>query len=199
MNDRLFIYVMRIRDDKKQEALLLATIKLVNEIGFAASSVAKIAREAGVSPATLYIYFKNKEDLLVSTYLEIKQGMGKAMLEGFDEAAPLYETLHQVWKNTFTYVVQNPEEFRYVEQFSNSPYSDKVDPQKVQEQFEPLLLAIRHGIEQKIIKNVSLDVLGAFLIHPIMVLANPRHCKTFHATEENVAAAFSMAWDAIKR
>ncbi|MBU0970455.1 MAG: TetR/AcrR family transcriptional regulator; helix-turn-helix transcriptional regulator [Proteobacteria bacterium] len=48
---------------------------------FAASSVSKIAKEAGVSPATIYVYHKNKEDLLVSTYIEIKKNMGLAMIE----------------------------------------------------------------------------------------------------------------------
>lgn len=189
---------MRTRDDKKQEALYLATIKLVNEIGFAASSVSKIAKEAGVSPATLYVYFKNKEDLLVSTYLEIKLGMGASMLEGFDESAPVHDIFHRVWQNTFQYVSVNREEFRYAEQFSNSPYSGLVDRARVEESFAPLLRVVRQGIEQKILKDVSLDVFGAFLIHPIMVLANPNHCKSFTSTEENIETAFRMAWDALR-
>lgn len=189
---------MRTRDDRKQEALYLATIKLVNEIGFAASSVSKIAKEAGVSPATLYIYFKNKEDLLVSTYVEIKQGMGSAMLEGFDESLPIHDIFHRVWHNTFAYVSSNPEEFRYAEQFSNSPYSELVDPLRIQQSFEPLLRVIQRGIDEKVLKNVSLDVFGAFMIHPIMVLANRSHCKTFEATHENIEIAFRMAWDALR-
>ena len=37
---------MRTKDDEKAAALFEATVKLVNEIGFASSSVSKIAREA---------------------------------------------------------------------------------------------------------------------------------------------------------
>ena len=50
---------MRTKDDQKKEALFKATIKLVNEIGFASSSVSKIAKEANVSPSTIYVFFKN--------------------------------------------------------------------------------------------------------------------------------------------
>lgn len=189
---------MRTRDDKKQEALLLATIKLVNEIGFAASSVSKIAKEADVSPATLYVYFKNKEDLLVSTYIEIKQSMGIAMLDGLDEDQPIHDIFHLVWRNTFVYVSANLEEFRYAEQFSNSPFSELVDKQKLEENFKPILRIIQKGIDQKIIKNVSLDIIGAFMFHPIMVLANPNHCKIFEPTEDNIETAFRMAWDALR-
>ncbi len=189
---------MRTKDDKKQEALFLATIKCVNTIGFAASSVSKIAKEAGVSPATLYIYFKNKEDLLVSTYVEIKQGMGAAMLEGFDEELPVRDIFHRVWNNTFVYVAKNREEFRYAEQFANSPYSELVDKLRIQATFEPLIRVIQRGIDQKIIKDVDLDIFGAFMIHPIMVLANPNHCKCFESSEENIEIAFRMAWDALR-
>jgi len=42
---------VRAKDEIKQEALFEATIKVVNQIGFASSSVSKIAREAGISPA----------------------------------------------------------------------------------------------------------------------------------------------------
>lgn len=189
---------MRTRDDKKQEALFLATLKIVNEIGFASSSVSKIAKEASVSPATLYVYFKNKEDLLVSTYLEIKMSMSAAVLAGLDEEKPLHDILHKVWCNTFSYVSSNREEFRYAEQFANSPYSELVDRSQVEAAYAPLIRIIKRGIEQKIIKDVDMDILGAFMFHPILVLANPNHCKSFEPTKENIENAFRMAWDALR-
>ena len=194
----VYYRTMRTRDDKKQEALYLATIKLVNEIGFAASSFSKIAKEAEISPATLYIYFKNKEDLLVSTYVEIKQSMGAAMLEGFDEELPLYDIFRKVWSNTFSYVSANREEFRYAEQFASSPYSELVDKERIQQSFEPLLRVVRRGIEQKILKAVDMDTFGVFMLYPVMVLANPNRCKLFESTDENIETAFRMAWDAVK-
>ncbi len=189
---------MRPRDDKKQEALFLATVQVVNEIGFAASSVAKIVKEAGVSPATLYIYFKNKEDLLVSTYLEIKQGMGEAMLEGFDNQLPIRDIFRRIWLNAFAYVSKNQPEFRYAEQFANSPYSSLVDKQQVERNFAPLMKVIQRGVDEKIIKDVGIEILGVFLIHPIMVLANPNHCKSFQPSPEHIETVFQMAWDAIR-
>ena len=62
---------MRLRDEKKKEAIFDATIALVNEIGFAEASTAKIAKAANVSPATIYIYYKDKQDLLTSIYIEV--------------------------------------------------------------------------------------------------------------------------------
>ncbi len=189
---------MRVKDDKKQEALFLATIKLVNEIGFAASSVSKIAKEAGVSPATLYVYFKNKEDLIVSTYLEIKRDMSATTLIGLSDSIPVHDALRLVWRNMFAYVAANSEEFQFSEQFSNSPYSQLVDQQEVQKYFEPMVRVIQRGIDHKIIKDVHFDILVAFLFYPIRILANPSHCNTVVLNDENIDTAYRLAWDAIR-
>ncbi|HCY84714.1 MAG TPA: hypothetical protein DHV36_06225 [Desulfobacteraceae bacterium] len=58
---------------------------------------------------------------------------------------------------------------------------------------------ITRGIEQKIIKDVDLDTIGAFLFFPVVALASPRHSKDFEMTRKNIDTAFSLAWDAIRR
>ena len=194
----IYLRAMRIKDDLKEAALFEATVKLVNEIGFASSSVSKIAKEAGVSPATIYVYYKNKEDLLVSTYIEIKQNLSKAMLSGFNDQMPIRDIFRNVWFNMFEYISNNLEYYKFVEQFSNSPYSSLVNRQEVEQYFVPLVKVLQTGIEQKIIKNVNFDILTAFMYHPITVLANPGLCQDFELSEDNIETAFTLAWDAIK-
>jgi AcrR family transcriptional regulator len=189
---------MRSKDDIKQEALFEATVKLVNETGFAASSVSKIAKEAGISPATIYIYYKNKEDLLVSTYVEIKKNIGRAVHENFDETLPIRDILKQVWFRMFNYISEHPDYFQYTEQFANSPYQALVDKKEIETFFEPVIRVLCRGIEQKIIKNVDFHILTAFIFYPILALSNARVCLDFELTQDNIEAAFTMAWDAIR-
>lgn len=59
---------MRLREAKKvatREALQAAALRLFAERGYAATSCADVAAEAGVSPATLFRYFPTKEDLVL--------------------------------------------------------------------------------------------------------------------------------------
>ncbi len=189
---------MRVKDEFKQDALFNATIKLVNEIGFVASSVSKIAKEANVSPATIYVYYENKEDLLVSTYMAIKKKLGAAILSDFDPQLPIRDIFRNLWMNMFVYINETPEYFQFTEQFSNSPYSDLVDKKEVEKSFEPVMKALQNGIEQKIIKNVEFDILAAFMFYPIYSLSNKRLCANFDKAEKNIETAFNMAWDAIK-
>ncbi|MFC2134381.1 TetR/AcrR family transcriptional regulator [Bacteroidota bacterium] len=189
---------MRIKDENKQEAIIKATVKLVNEIGFVSSSVAKIAKEANVSPATLYIYYKNKEDLLVSTYVQIKQKMSAALLKDFDDTLPFRDILYKFWRNGFHFISANRSFYQFTEQFSNSPYSDLVNKDEMEKHFAPMIKVLQKGIEQKVIKDVSFDILAAFIFYPMMILSNPKHCAAFELNEENIEKAFILAWDAIK-
>ena len=109
----LIIYFkgMRYKDEAKQNAIVEATVKLVNQIGFAATSTSKIAKEANVSSATIYIYYKNKEDLLISTYVDIKNKMGEAVLKNFDDSQPIRDILKNSWLSLFTFISVNPGDF----------------------------------------------------------------------------------------
>lgn len=189
---------MRNKDIHKQEAIIDATVELVNEIGFVSSSVSKIAKKANVSPATIYIYYKNKEDLLVSTYIEMKKKMSKALLRDFDETKPFRDTLLRVWLNTFAFLKENRALHQYSEQFSNSPYSDLVDHKELEKHFEPIFKVLQNGIDQKVIKDVPFEVLSVFIFFPIMNLSNPKMCRGIEFDNKIVETSFNLAWDAIK-
>ena len=195
----IYFNVMRVKDALKQDALFKATVKLVNEIGFVSSSVAKIAKEAGISPATVYIYYKNKEDLLVSTYLNIKKEYCAAMLEGFDESKPIRDIFRKAWYQLFTYIEANPADFQFTEQFANSPYTELVNKKEIDDLLMPLFKVVHRGIEEKVIKDVSMDILGAFIFYPILTLANKKLCAQFSPKNQvEIDTAFKLAWDAIK-
>ena len=189
---------MRYKDEAKQDAIIKATVKLVNQIGFVASSVSKIAKEANVSPATIYIYYKNKEDLLVSTYVDIKKKLSEAILRDFDDSQPIRDILKASWLKTFNFISKNPDDFQYTEQFANSPYSSLVDKSEVDKHFEPIIKVIHRGIQQKIIKDVPLDIVLIFVYYPVAILSNPQASAKFNCDEKCIETAFSMTWDAIK-
>ena len=170
----------------------------MKEIGFVASSVSKIAKRANVSPATLYIYYKNKEDLLISTYVEIKKKLSTAMLKNFDESKPFRDILFKVWLNSFEFIKKNRSLYQYSEQFSNSPFTDLVNHDDLEEHFEPLFKVLQKGIDQKVIKDVPFEILTAFIFYPVMNLSNPKLCRNLNFNKEIVEKAFTLAWDAIK-
>jgi TetR/AcrR family fatty acid metabolism transcriptional regulator len=61
---------MRNKNSDKHQRILDAAVKVFAQKGFFQSKVSEIAREAGVADGTVYLYFKNKDDLLISIFEE---------------------------------------------------------------------------------------------------------------------------------
>jgi TetR/AcrR family fatty acid metabolism transcriptional regulator len=59
-----------MKDENKHKKILKAAIKVFAEKGFYNSRVSEIAKEANVADGTIYLYFKNKDDILISLFEE---------------------------------------------------------------------------------------------------------------------------------
>ena len=80
----------------KSEAILRAAIKVFARSGFFNAKVADVAREAGVADGTVYLYFKNKDDILVSIFNYV---MDEALDQGrkrLDEVTDPREKLKRI-------------------------------------------------------------------------------------------------------
>ncbi|KAB2495723.1 TetR/AcrR family transcriptional regulator [Priestia endophytica] len=58
------------RNRPKFKQILDAAVVVIAEHGYHSSQVSKIAKQAGVADGTIYLYFKNKEDILISLFQE---------------------------------------------------------------------------------------------------------------------------------
>ncbi|APH04145.1 TetR/AcrR family transcriptional regulator [Bacillus weihaiensis] len=54
----------------KYRQIIDAAVIVIAENGYHQAQVSKIAKQAGVADGTIYLYFKNKEDILVSLFQE---------------------------------------------------------------------------------------------------------------------------------
>ncbi len=62
---------MAKRSGEKHQIILDAAVKTFSRTGYHRTRVSDIAREAGVADGTVYIYFTNKEDILISLFQNI--------------------------------------------------------------------------------------------------------------------------------
>ncbi len=58
------------KDNEKHHRIIEAATKVFAKNGFYQSKIAQIAKEAGVADGTIYIYFENKDDILISLFEE---------------------------------------------------------------------------------------------------------------------------------
>jgi TetR/AcrR family fatty acid metabolism transcriptional regulator len=58
------------RGDDKRGRILAAAVRIFSRKGFFNSKVSEIARASGVADGTIYLYFRNKDDILISIFEE---------------------------------------------------------------------------------------------------------------------------------
>jgi len=64
---------MRYKSDEKYRKIIAAATKIFSQKGFFKAKVSEIAKEAGIADGTVYIYFKHKDDILISLFEEKMQ------------------------------------------------------------------------------------------------------------------------------
>src|SRR5438552_6814062 len=75
-----------------------------------------IAKEANVSPATIYIYFENRQDMLNKTYTHVKREMAAVFIKGLKPELSVDEAFKVIWSNFHKYAVKNSAKFSFTEQ-----------------------------------------------------------------------------------
>jgi len=159
--------------------------------------MAKIAKEAKVSPATIYIYFENKEDLFTKIYIDIRKKMGQAAINGLEDNKSVEEQFKIIWHNYLTYSLENIDFIVYRENFEQTSMMKKIQ-EKDFELFNYITDLIQRGIKQKCIKNLPLTLLTSFAFMPIITLLKFHSQGIINIDDKLINQASNLAWNAIK-
>ena len=77
----------------KRDRIIKAAIEVFAKNGFYNSKISEIAKKAGIADGTIYLYFKNKDDILISLFEEeMKKIIGRVRKE-IDRASDPLEKL----------------------------------------------------------------------------------------------------------
>jgi TetR/AcrR family fatty acid metabolism transcriptional regulator len=95
------------RGNDKRERILAAAERVFARAGFFAARVSEIAREAGVADGTIYLYFKSKDDLLISLF-ESRMSLVNRTLGEAIAGLPPRDALHAFIRTYFQLVHDEP-------------------------------------------------------------------------------------------
>lgn len=136
------------KERPKYQQIIQAALEVIAENGYHASQVSKIAKKANVADGTIYLYFKNKEDILISVFRE-RMGQFINKIEKSIED-----------KETASEKLQTLIEMHYV-QLTESPYLAKVTQLELRQSKPELRREIN-----KVLKSY-LDVIDSIIEHGI--------------------------------
>jgi len=106
MNDYSFILSkgsMRLvkRNKPKFKQIIEAAVVVIAENGYHQAQVSKIAKQAGVADGTIYLYFKNKEDILISLFREKMGSFVEKIQKEIEGISSLSEKLYVMIEKHF--------------------------------------------------------------------------------------------------
>lgn len=112
MNESSFIFLFLVvnslkKDKPKYKQIIDAAIIVIAENGYHQSQVSKIAKQAGVADGTIYLYFKNKEDILISVFEEKMEVFADNLKEILKEDISASEKLYKMIENHFKVLASN--------------------------------------------------------------------------------------------
>ena len=164
---------MRKRDDDKERRIKEAVISLILQEGFHGASISKIAKIAEVSPATVYVYYENKDDMLRDIYIEYSEEIFGHLLSGVNREMGGRQLIEALVRSYYDYIVGHREIFSFVEQFSNCPsLAKRCTGQRGVYRIYSLIEDMR---EHQIVKDYNGDNLMAILFYPVKAIAFNSH------------------------
>lgn len=86
----------QILQDFRTRSLLESTRRVIATRGFDAVTMEGVAREAGITKGGIYLYFRNKDEMVLAAIEEIALEMVKGIEDSVDAQAPPWEKLCQV-------------------------------------------------------------------------------------------------------
>ena len=105
--------------ERRKQAILLAARQVFARKGFEPATLEAVAREAGLAKGTLYLYFKNKEDLYFHTAVHVLESLQSSILEQAQRASGALDRLRAIALGQFDFFVRHRDTLQLLAPFSN--------------------------------------------------------------------------------
>jgi len=190
------------RPDKRGE-ILGAALQIIAEQGFHGAPMAMIAEKAGVAAGTIYCYFESKDILIKELYRDIEEKLLEALREGYQTERPIRERFLHLGTGFLKYWSTHPLEFKYMEQFHNSPYGAALRrgrfAKETKDNCLPYPILFEQGISQQVIKDLPDVVLFALAFGPMITLTRDHILGFIVLDDQLIEKTITACWDGIRQ
>jgi AcrR family transcriptional regulator len=196
---------MRTRNIDKVQLVKQKAIELIVKNGLEGFSMNKLAKACNVSVATLYIYYKDRDDLIIKVAVEEGKLMGDAMIKDFDPELPFEQGLRKQWENRYNYMVANPILGLFFDQLRSSSYQQEFLSSFLKG-FQVVVGKFMHNvIERGEIEAIPFEVYWSVAFAPLYNLirfeteGQSMGGKPFKMTDEILWKTFDLVVKALKK
>lgn len=187
----------KIKD--KRSAILKSALHELSQQGFHETNMRKIADRAEIAVGTIYMYFKNKEELLHALYAQISKEVNELIEENLSSSLPLKKNFITVWSALLKHYIERPDHTDFILSYMNSSYVKNYDLSEEEEQIlSPIYPVLTNAVENNLIKNLSIPALIALTHGPIMSLALMNRYDNVDMKDLDIDLYANACWHAIR-
>ena len=196
---------MRTRDADKEKLVISKAIEQIVQDGFQGFSMNKLAKACNISVATLYIYYQDKDDLIMKIGEEIGVDFFASTVKDFSPEMPFEEGLWKQWQNRAAFALEFPLQVACFEVIKHSPYRDQIMQSGLLADFKVMMRQfIDNALNNKQLVPMSFEVFWSVAYGPLYTLLNFHRegksmgGKTFTLTPNMMEEAFKATIKALK-
>jgi AcrR family transcriptional regulator len=161
---------MRTRDANKESLIQEKAIEMIVKHGLDGFSMQKLAKAANVSPATLYIYYKDRDDLITQIATHISNRLMETSLRGIHPKMSFADGLELQWKNRMEFYFKHPLDVEFIEQIRYTPTYDSVKNTIRQNFGDVLGKFVHNAINQGELQPLPFEVYWSIAFAPLYQL-----------------------------
>jgi TetR/AcrR family fatty acid metabolism transcriptional regulator len=102
----------REKVEHREETIIRAAREIFNHRGYGKTTIAEIAKKSSVADGTVYLYFKNKEDLARAVVTDFYRRLTESAQQGVDQLSTTEERIRFLARHHLTHVMA---EYRILE------------------------------------------------------------------------------------
>ncbi len=191
---------MRSKDEHKEKLILNKALEMIANQGLSGFKMNNLAKEAGIAIGTIYIYFKDKEELINALYVFLLNQEASQTLPIVEASLPLQEKLAKICFQYLKHSLAYPAHAIFYEQYIRSPYyTNNPSIQALEDAlFHPFFQEIQQGQQQGLIKTLDIELLISMVCGSLEALAKHFTQQPDILSEEYWKQLFPVIWDGIK-
>jgi AcrR family transcriptional regulator len=161
---------VRTRNADKEHLVREKAIEMLVADGFQDFSMNRLAKACDISVATLYIYYKDKDDLIKKIGVGIGKDFFREMVKDFSPRMPFKEGLKKQWENRARAALKYPKEAACFEIIRHSSHGDYILKESLKD-FRPAMADFfKNAVDKKAVTPVSLEVFWSVAYGPLYTL-----------------------------
>lgn len=190
---------MRQKDDKKIEQIFEAALLQVEKKGLAGMTMSDISKAAGIATGTLYIYFKNKEDLISGLFTQCRKESANFYFRDYDSSEPFKKGFEKIFLNITNYRLLHFRKAIFLDQCFHSPYINESKRLLSAKVLQPLFQLFETGKAKGIIKEGENRFLLWYIIGCINEVVKGCYYSNKKLTREMINDLLKMCWDGLRK